>query len=123
MCSVSMARTSAILRRRPTPRIRCSAIGSLRIPLTPAPSPRAERGRGPRSGRARVSRLPQLLAEEGGDRVERSAGRAFFVVDIDDFDVAARLAVVRDEPLGLVPGEVGIVVVIVMDDVGPSLDP
>src|SRR5712691_5164455 len=106
MCSVSMARTSAILRRRPTPRIRCSAIGCLGIPLTPAPSPRAERGRGPRSGRARVSRLPQVLAEESGDWVERGGGGAGLVVDINDFDIAARLAVVRDEPLRLVPGEV-----------------
>src|SRR5713101_7605208 len=67
--------------------------------------------------------LTEVLAEESGDRVERGAGGARLVVDIDDVDIATRLAVVRDEPLRLVPREIRVVVVIVMDDVGPALHP
>src|SRR5712672_4561111 len=67
--------------------------------------------------------LTEVLAEESGDRVERGAGGTGLVVDINDCDIATRLAVIRDEPLRLVPSEVGIIVVIVMDDVGPALHP
>src|SRR5208282_1403352 len=95
-------------RRRATPKTRCSGIGSLGMAL----SPRAERGR--------IRDLSQVLLEEGGDRVEGGAGRALLVVDVDDLDVAARLAVVRDEPLGLVAGEVGIVIMVVVHDVGAA---
>jgi hypothetical protein len=68
---------------------------------TTALSPRAGRGGDPRN-----ACLPQVLVEEGGDRVEGRARRAGFVGDIDDVDIAARLAVVRDEPLGLVAREI-----------------
>src|ERR1700730_1175964 len=77
-----------------------------------------------REGREEAScDLTEVLTEESGDRVERGAGGTGLVVDINDCDIAARLAGIRDEPLRLVAGEVGIIVVIVMHDVGPALDP
>src|SRR5215471_9169081 len=100
------------LQRRGTPKSKYWAIGSPGMPLPP----RTGRGSSPPS-------LAQVLAEEGGDRVERGARGAFLVVDIHDLDIAPGLAVVRDEPLGLVSGEVGIVVVVVVHDVWPALHP
>src|SRR5215472_13239621 len=64
-----------------------------------------------------------MLPEKRGDRIERDSLRARVIGDIDDLDVAPRLAVVRYEPLGLVPREVGIIVVIVVDDVRSALYP
>src|SRR5437868_4183875 len=115
-----MESTKAIWRRPSTRRAKCWATGSRAmasqemLPL----SPRTGRG----ASLPEVA-LTQVLPEEGGDRVERGAGRALLVVDIDDLDVAAGLAVIGDEPFGLVPGEVGIVVVVIVHDVGPALHP
>src|SRR5438105_12410343 len=111
------ARMWAILRRRPTLKTRCSATGARRMSLSPPADACGERDE------LAQGDLSQVFAEEGGDRVEGGAGRALFVVDIDDLDVAARFAVIRDKPLGLVTRKVRIVVVIIVHDVGAALHP
>src|SRR6516165_7273222 len=110
-----MVKRSKIFPSRLIQRTKCSPDGSPGIP----PSPRTGRKRNP----GNRTYLPQVLVKESGDGVERGASRPLLVIDIDDFNIAARLAVVRDKAFGLVSGEVGIVVVIVMYDVRPALNP
>src|SRR5580704_13786106 len=67
--------------------------------------------------------LLHMLLDKGVHRGVRDIGVSRRIVEIGDLDIAARLAVVRDEPLWLVAREVRIGVVIVVHLVGPALQP
>src|SRR3979490_1162060 len=64
-----------------------------------------------------------MLLQEVDHRLVGYVGVALLVVEIGDFGVAAGLAIVADEPLGLVAREPAIGIVVVVHLVGPALDP
>src|ERR1700735_3518514 len=74
-------------------------------------------------GRLNRRVLLRVLLHEGMDRRVRDVGVSRGIIEVGDLDVAAGLAVIADEPLGLVAGEVRIGVVGVMGGVRPGLQP
>src|SRR5213079_1663244 len=92
----------------------------------PYPLPR-RRGRGARyqsrTGEIAGPVLLQMLPQELVRRLVRHLGVALGVIEISNLDVAARLAVVADKALRLIPREAALGIVIIVRLVGPPLDP
>src|SRR6267154_5898846 len=64
-----------------------------------------------------------MLFQEVDHGLVGHVGVALLVIEIGDLDVAAGLAVVADEPLGLVARKAAIGIMVIVHLVGPALDP
>src|SRR5437899_1214265 len=105
--------------RRPPP----DEIAVFSLPRPARPDQCEFRGAiGPKLGWLRKSARADGLSQELACQPQRVA-LAACLFQIDKLYVAARPAVVADEPLGLVAGKVRFGIAIIMQRVGPALDP
>src|SRR5205814_5368231 len=121
-------RPPSVVRRRERPPP--GEIASFSLPRPARPDQCEFRGAiGPKLGWLRKSARADSLSQELACQPQRVALAACLfqlaacLFQIDKLYVAARPAVVADEPLGLVAGKVRFGIAIIMHRVGPALDP